>query len=392
MSKVMIIGAGGVGGVVTHKCAQRPDVFTDIVLASRTIEKCERIARRLDRPIRTARVDADDPRALAALIETHAPDLVLHVALPYQDLTIMDACLEAGVPYLDTACYEPPDEARYSYARQWAYDDAFRSRGLMALLGCGFDPGVTNLYIAHALKTHFEEIHAVDIVDCNAGRHGFAFATNFNAEINIREVTARGRYYENGRWIETEPLSVHEPFDFPEIGRREVYLMYHEELESLVQHLPGLKRIRFWMSFSQEYLTHLRVLEDIGMTRIDPIVFQGVEIVPLKFLQALLPDPSSLGETYSGKTCIGCRIEGVKAGRRRTYFIYNISDHAACYREVGANAVSYTAGVPAVLGAELMLSGVWSGAGVFNVEQLDPDPFMSRIGRYGLPWNAFFLD
>lgn len=392
MSRVLIIGAGGVGGVVTHKCAQMPEVFSEIVLASRTLAKCEAIRDQLSRPIQTAQVDADKAPELVALIRKVAPDILINVALPYQDLTIMDACLETGVPYVDTACYEPLEEARYSYTWQWEYQERFAGSGLMALLGCGFDPGVTNIYLAHALKHHFDEIDFVDIVDCNAGQHGFAFATNFNPEINLREVTARGRYYENGQWLETDPLSVHKPFDYPEIGPRESYLMYHEELESLVRHIPGIKRIRFWMTFSQEYLTHLRVLQNVGMTRIDPVTFQGVAIVPLQFLKALLPEPSSLGETYAGKTCIGCLIEGIKDGKVRKYFIYNICDHAACYREVRANAVSYTAGVPPVLGAALMLKGVWSGAGVFNVEQLDPAPFLAEIGQYGLPWQEKFLD
>lgn len=392
MSRVLIIGAGGVGGVVTHKCAQVPEVFNEIVLASRTLEKCEAIRSQLTRPIQTAQVDADNVPELVTLIRKVAPDVLINVALPYQDLTIMDACLETGVPYVDTACYEPLDEARYSYTWQWEYQERFAAKGLMALLGCGFDPGVTNIYLAHALKNHFDEIHYVDIVDCNAGQHGFPFATNFNPEINIREITARGRYYENGQWLETDPLSVHKPIDYPEVGPRESYLMYHEELESLVRHIPGIKRIRFWMTFSQEYLTHLRVLQNVGMTRIDPVTFQGVDIVPLQFLKALLPEPSSLGETYAGKTCIGCFIEGLKDGKPRKYFVYNICDHAACYREVRANAVSYTAGVPPVLGAALMLNGTWAGAGVFNVEQLDPTPFMAEIGRYGLPWKEVFLD
>jgi saccharopine dehydrogenase (NAD+, L-lysine forming) len=392
MSRVLIIGAGGVGGVVAHKCAQFPQVFSEIILASRTLEKCEKIKSQITRPLQTAQVDADNTRELVSFMGQVLPDLVINVALPYQDLSIMEACLEAGVPYLDTACYEPPDEAKYSHIWQWAYHERFRDKGLMAVLGCGFDPGVTNIYIAHALKNYFDEIHFVDIMDCNAGQHGFAFATNFNPEINIREVTARGKYYENGQWLETDPLSVHKSFDFPEIGPKEMYLMYHEELESLVKHLPSLKRIRFWMSFSQEYLTHLRVLQNVGMTRIDPVTFQGVEIVPLQFLKALLPEPSSLGETYEGKTCIGCMIEGIKDGKPKKYFVYNICDHGACYREVRANAISYTAGVPPVLGAALMLNRSWSGAGVFNVEQLDPTPFMAEIGKYGLPWTEVFFD
>jgi saccharopine dehydrogenase (NAD+, L-lysine forming) len=391
MNRVLIIGAGGVGGVVTHKCAQFPELFPEIILASRTLDKCEKIRGQLTRPIQTAQVDADDPRQVISLIEKFAPDLLINVALPYQDLSIMDACLETRVPYLDTACYEPPTEAKYSYTWQWEYHERFAKKGLMALLGCGFDPGVTNIYVAHALKNYFDEIHFIDIVDCNAGKHDFAFATNFNPEINIREVTARGRYYEKGQWLETDPLSVHQSFDFPEIGPREAYLMYHEELESLVRHVPGIRRIRFWMTFSQEYLTHLRVLQNVGLTRIDPVTFQGIDIIPLQFLKSLLPEPSSLGETYQGKTCIGCIIEGVKGGKTRKYFVYNICEHSACYREVRANAVSYTAGVPPVLGAALMLNGTWSGAGVFNVEQLDPAPFMAQIGEYGLPWKEVFL-
>ncbi len=390
MGKVMIIGAGGVGSVVTHKCAQVPEVFSEILLASRTLDKCERIRSDLPRPITTARVDADNTAELAALMRKFSPDLVINVALPYQDLTIMDACLETGVDYLDTANYEPRDEARFCYKWQWDYQERFREKGLMALLGCGFDPGVTNVFCAHALKNRFDEIHAIDIMDCNAGEHGHPFATNFNPEINIREVTGKGRYFENGNWIETDPLSVHELFDFPQIGPREMYLMYHEEMESLVKHIPGLKKIRFWMTFSQEYLTHLRVLQDVGMTRIDPVVFQGCEIVPLQFLKALLPEPSSLGANYKGKTCIGCMIEGTRDGRRRKYYIYNICDHAEAYREVKAQAISYTTGVPAMIGAMMMLTGKWRGKGVFNVEQFDPDPFMEKLGRHGLPWTETF--
>lgn len=392
MSKVIIIGAGGVGGVVTHKCAQVPELFSEILLASRTVEKCERIKHQLNRPIETARVDADNTSELVALFKRFSPDLVINVALPYQDLTIMDACLETGVDYLDTANYEPPDEAKFCYKWQWDYHDRFRDRGIMALLGCGFDPGVTNIFCAHALKHHFDEIHTIDIVDCNAGDHGHPFATNFNPEINIREITARGKYYEGGQWLETDPMAVHKTFDFPEIGPREMYLMYHEELESLAKNIPGVKRIRFWMTFSQEYLTHLRVLQNVGMTRIDPVDYEGTQVVPLKFLKSLLPDPSSLAENYKGKTCIGCIIEGIRNGQPRKYFIYNICDHAECYREVKAQAISYTTGVPAMIGAMMMLQGKWRGKGVFNVEQFDPDPFMEALGRYGLPWTEKFLD
>ena len=391
MNRVMIIGAGGVGGVVAHKCAQMPEVFSEIVLASRTIEKCEKIRSQLTRPIDIAQVDADNTPELVALIRRVSPKLVINVALPYQDLTIMDACLETGVDYLDTANYEPPDEARFCYKWQWDYHDRFRERGLMALLGCGFDPGVTNIFCAYALKHHFDQIHTIDIMDCNAGKHGHAFATNFNPEINIREVTARGKYYEDGRWVETEPMVIHETFDFPEIGPREMYLMYHEELESLAKNIPGVKRMRFWMTFSEEYLTHLRVLQNVGMTRIDPVSFQGCEIVPLQFLKALLPEPSSLGANYSGKTNIGCMIEGVKDGKPRKYYVYNVCDHAEAYREVKAQAISYTTGVPAVVGAMMMLRGEWKGKGVFNVEELDPDPFMEKLGPHGLPWTEKFL-
>ncbi len=392
MSKVMIIGAGGVGGVVTRKCAQVPEVFSEILLASRTVEKCEHIRSQLSRPIETAQVDADNTSELVALMKSFSPELVINVALPYQDLTIMEACLETGVDYLDTANYEPPDEARFCYKWQWDYHDRFREKNLMALLGCGFDPGVTNIFCAHALKHHFDQIHTIDIVDCNAGDHGHPFATNFNPEINIREITARGKYYENGRWIETDPMSVHKTFDFPEIGPREMYLMYHEELESLAKNIPGVKRIRFWMTFAEEYLTHLRVLENVGMTRIDPVDYEGKQVVPLKFLKSLLPDPSSLAENYKGKTCIGCVMEGVKDGQVKKYFIYNISDHAQCYREVKAQAISYTTGVPAMIGAMLMLQGKWRGTGVFNVEEFDPDPFMEALNAYGLPWNEKFPD
>lgn len=392
MSKVLIIGAGGVGGVVTHKCAQAPEIFSEIVLASRTLEKCEKIRDQLSSPIEIAKVDADNTTELVELIRHVQPRLIINVALPYQDLSIMDACLETGVDYLDTANYEPPDEAKFCYKWQWDYQERFKQKGLMALLGCGFDPGVTNVFCAHALKHHFDEVHTIDIMDCNAGEHGHPFATNFNPEINIREVTARGKYYEDGQWMETDPLSVHKSFDFPEIGPREMYLMYHEELESLVKNIPGMKRIRFWMTFSQEYLTHLRVLQNVGMTRIDPVQFEGCEIVPLQFLKALLPEPSSLGENYRGKTCIGCMIEGMKGGKKKKYYIYNICDHAEAYKEVKAQAISYTTGVPAAIGAMLMLQGTWKGAGVFNVEEFDPAPFMERLSKYGLPWTERFWD
>jgi saccharopine dehydrogenase (NAD+, L-lysine-forming) len=366
-------------------------VFGEICLASRTKAKCDKIAAQLKRPIRTAAVDADDPKQTAALIRDFKPDLVLNVALPYQDLAIMDACLATGVNYLDTANYEPPNVAKFEYSWQWAYRQRFEKANLMALLGCGFDPGVSNIFIAYALKHHFDEIHEVDIMDCNAGSHGKAFATNFNPEINIREITQRGRYFEGGAWKETDPLTIHKTFDFPEVGPKEMYLMYHEELESLVQNIPGLKAIRFWMTFGQEYLTHLRVLQNVGMTRIDPVEYEGHQIVPLKFLKAVLPEPSSLGENYTGKTNIGCMIKGVKSGKPLTYYVYQVCDHAECYKEVKAQAISYTTGVPAMIGAKMMLQGQWMKPGVWNTEQFDPDPFMADLNRYGLPWVETFL-
>ncbi len=392
MSKVLIVGAGGVGQVVAHKCAQVPEVFSEIMLASRTKEKCDRIAAQIARPIATARVDADRVPEMAALIREFQPQVVINVALPYQDLAIMDACLETGVHYLDTANYEPPDEARFCYAWQWAYQERFRERGLMALLGSGFDPGVTNVFTAYAAKHHFDEIHELEIIDCNAGDHGQPFATNFNPEINIREITQRGKFWENGQWVETDPLSVSQVYDFPEgIGPRKIYLLFHEELESLVKHFPTIRKARFWMTFSDNYLKHLEVLQNVGMTRIDPVVFEGREIVPIKFLKALLPDPGSLGPLTKGRTCIGNLISGVKDGKPRRYYVYNICDHEACYREVGSQAISYTTGVPAMIGALMIVTGAWKGAGVFNMEQFDPDPFMERLNRHGLPWTETFL-
>ena len=388
MSRVLIIGAGGVGRVVAHKCAQLPDVFSDICLASRTQSKCDQIASELNCPIQTAALNADEVGQTVNLIKRFRPDLVINVALPYQDLAIMDACLEADVDYLDTANYEPPDEARFEYKWQWAYQEKFKKAGRMALLGSGFDPGVTNVFCAYAQKHLFDEIEQVDILDCNAGDHGYPFATNFNPEINIREVTSIGRYWEEGDWKETPPLSVKRDFDFPEVGVRRAYLMYHEELESLALHLKGLKRIRFWMTFGESYLTHLRVLENVGMTGIKPVEFQGQQIVPLQFLKALLPDPASLGPRTKGKTCIGCLVDGSKDGKRRRVFIYNVCDHQACYEEVKSQAVSYTTGVPAMIGAKQILSGQWREPGVFNMEQLDPDPFMTDLNACGLPWNV----
>ncbi len=387
MSKVMIIGAGGVSNVTTQKCGMVPDVFSEILLASRTESKCKEIAARTKIPVHTAKVDADQSSEVAALIKDYKPELVINLALPYQDLAIMDACLECGVDYLDTANYEPKDEAKFCYKWQWDYRERFEKAGLMALLGCGFDPGVTNIFCGYQQKHNFDEINQIDILDCNAGEHGKAFATNFNPEINIREITQRGKYWENGKWLETDPLSEHFSFDYPEIGPRESYLMYHEELESLVQNIKGLKRIRFWMTFGQEYLTHLRVLQNVGMTRIDPVEFQGVEIVPLQFLKAVLPDPGGLAEGYSGKTCIGCICKGKKDGKEISRYIYNICDHAETFKEVQAQAISYTTGVPAMIGAMMMLKKIWRGEGVFNVEEFDPDPFMDQLNVHGLPWT-----
>ncbi len=391
MNKVLIIGAGGVSNVVVQKCASVPGVFGEIVLASRTVSKCdqiaERVKRRLNRTVVTEKVDADNVRETVALIRKHQPNLVINVALPYQDLNIMDACLETGVDYLDTANYEPLDTAKFEYKWQWDYQDRYQNANIMALLGSGFDPGTTNVFCAYAQKHLFDEIHTVDIVDCNGGDHGKAFATNFNPEINIREVTARGRYYENGEWKSTDPLSVHQSFDFPGVGVREMYLMYHEEMESLSHNIKGVKRMRFWMTFGQEYLTHLRVLQNVGMTRIDEVEYNGQKIVPLQFLKAVLPDPGSLAENYTGKTSIGCVIEGMKNGEFKRYFIYNICDHAETYKEVKAQAVSYTTGVPAMIGAKMILTGNWKKAGVFNMEEFDPDPFMDDLNKYGLPWQ-----
>lgn len=391
MSKVLIIGAGGVGHVVAHKCAQVPEVFTEIMLASRTKSKCDAIAasvkERTGRTIQTAALDADNVAETVALIKSFQPKLVLNVALPYQDLALMDACLETGVDYLDTANYEPLDEAKFEYKWQWAYQDRFKEKGLMALLGSGFDPGVTNVYCAYAQKHLFDEIHELDIIDCNAGDHGQPFATNFNPEINIREITQRGRYWERGEWVETDPLSWRMSYDFPDgIGPKDCYLMYHEELESLVQNLKGLKRARFWMTFSQNYLNHLKVLEGIGMTSIEPVDYKGQKIVPLQFLKAVLPEPGSLGPLTKGRTCIGCVMKGIKDGKERKAYIYNICSHEEAYREVGSQAISYTTGVPAMIGAMMMMTGKWRGEGVFNMEQLDPDPFMEKLNIHGLPW------
>jgi saccharopine dehydrogenase (NAD+, L-lysine-forming) len=387
MGKVLIIGAGGVGTVVAHKMAESPEVFTEIMLASRTKSKCDAIASKIGGGrIKTAKVDADNVPELVDLINEFKPDLVVNVALPYQDLTIMDACLETGVSYLDTANYEPIDEAKFEYKWQWAYADRFKQAGITAILGCGFDPGVTSIYTAYAVKHHFDEIQYLDIVDCNAGDHGKAFATNFNPEINIREVTQKGKYWENGKWVETEPHQIHQPINYPEIGPKESYVIYHEELESLVKNYPTLKRARFWMTFGQEYLTHLRVIQNIGMAGIAPINYNGVEIVPIQFLKAVLPNPGDLGENYTGWTSIGCRIKGIKDGKEKTYYVYNNCSHEVAYKETGTQGVSYTTGVPAMIGAMMYMKGLWKKPGVYNVEEFNPDPFMDALNKYGLPW------
>ena len=392
MSRVLVIGAGGVGSVAVHKMAMARDVFSHITLASRRIDKCDAVAtsvkQRTDVSIATAELDADDVEATTALINAVKPRVVVNLALPYQDLAIMEACLKAGVNYLDTANYEPRDEARFEYGWQWAYQERFKAAGLMALLGCGFDPGVTSVFTGHVRKHLLDRIDTLDILDCNGGDNGLPFATNFNPEINIREVTAPSRHWENGAWVEGPALAHKQVFDFDQVGPRNMYLMYHEELESLARFHPEIKRIRFWMTFGESYLRHLEVLGNVGMTRIDPVMFEGREIIPLRFLKALLPEPSSLGSVTRGKTNIGVVATGEKNGDPRTVYVLNICEHEAAYAETGSQAVSYTTGVPAMIGAALMLTGQWRGAGVFNIEQLDPDPFMDMLGRHGLPWQV----
>jgi len=391
MGKVLVIGAGGVAGVAVHKCAQNSDVFSEICIASRNRDKCDALKAQVEgktsAKITTAQVDATDVPALIALIEQERPDVVLNLALPYHDLPIMDACLATKVHYVDTANYEPEDTAKFEYSWQWAYRDRYEQAGITALLGSGFDPGVTGVFSAYALKHYFDEIHYIDILDCNGGDHGYPFATNFNPEINIREVSARGRYWENGQWIETEPMEIKRVYNFDQVGEKDMYLLYHEELESLAQNIPGLKRIRFFMTFGESYLRHLQCLENVGMTSIEPIQFEGKEIIPLQFLKAVLPDPASLGPRTKGKTNIGCIFQGIKDGEAKSLYIYNVCDHEECYREVGSQAVSYTTGVPAMIGTMLVMQGLWRRPGVFNVEEFDPDPFMDALNKWGLPWQ-----
>ncbi len=393
MGKALIIGCGGVAGVAIHKCCQNSDVFEEICIASRTKSKCDALKAKLDggkTKITTAQVDADNTEELIALINREKPDVVLNLALPYQDLTIMDACLATKTNYVDTANYEPPETAKFEYSWQWAYRDRFKEAGITALLGSGFDPGVTGVFSAYALKHHFDEIHYIDILDCNGGDHGYPFATNFNPEINIREVSANGSWWENGKWIETKPMEIKRTYNFEGVGEKDMYLLHHEELESLGLNIKGIKRIRFFMTFGESYLTHLRCLEDVGMTSIEPIDFEGKKIIPLQFLKALLPDPASLGPRTVGKTNIGCIFRGIKDGKEKTYYLYNICDHQECYKEVQSQAISYTTGVPAMIGAEMLMTGKWNKKGVFNIEEFDPDPFMEELNRWGLPWKESF--
>ena len=392
MGKVLIVGCGGVASVAVHKCCQNSKVFDAICIASRTVSKCEALKEKLQASyngtITTAQVDADNPEELIALIEREKPGVVLNLALPYQDLTIMDACLATGVDYVDTANYEPEDTAKFEYKWQWAYREKFEKAGITALLGSGFDPGVTGVFSAYALKHYFDEINYIDILDCNGGDHGYPFATNFNPEINIREVSAKGSYWEDGHWVETEPMEIKREYDFPEVGMKDMYLLHHEEIESLALNIPGIKRIRFFMTFGQSYLTHLKCLENVGMTSIEPIMYEGKEIVPLQFLKAVLPDPASLGPRTKGKTNIGCIFTGKKDGKEKTIYIYNVCDHEECYKEVGSQAVAYTTGVPAMIGAMMLMTKTWDKDGVYNIEEFDPDPFMDALNEFGLPWKV----
>lgn len=409
MSKVLVIGCGGVAGVAIRKCAQNDEVFSEICIASRTLSKCEAVKAELEGKtkavITTAKVDADKVEELIALIKDVKPDVVLNLALPYQDLTIMDACLATGVDYVDTANYEAEDTedpewraiyekrckekgftAYFDYSWQWAYQDRFKEAGITALLGTGFDPGVTSVFSAYALKHYFDEIHTIDILDCNGGDHGYPFATNFNPEINLREVSAKGSYWENGHWVETEPMEIKREYNFEQVGMKDMYLLHHEEIESLAKNIPGVKRIRFFMTFGQSYLTHMKCLENVGMLRTDPVMFNGQEIVPIQFLRTLLPDPASLGPRTVGKTNIGCIFTGIKDGKERSIKIYNVCDHQECYKEVKSQAISYTTGVPAMIGTMMVVKGLWKKPGVFNVEDFDPDPYMEALNKWGLPW------
>ena len=391
MGKALIIGCGGVASVAIHKCCQNSEVFEEICVASRTKSKCDALKEKLEgttkTKITTAQVDANDVDQLVALINQVKPDVVLNLALPYQDLTIMDACLATKTHYVDTANYEPEDTAKFEYSWQWAYRERFEKAGITAVLGSGFDPGVTWVFSAYALKHEFDEINYIDILDCNGGDHGYPFATNFNPEINIREVSANGSYWEDGHWVETKPMEIKRVYNFKEVGEKDMYLLHHEEIESLALNIPGIKRIRFFMTFGESYLNHLKCLEDVGMTSIEPIMYEGREIIPLQFLKAVLPDPASLGPRTKGKTNIGCIFRGKKDGKEKNYYLYNICDHQECYKEVGSQAVAYTTGVPAMIGAMMVITGKWNTPGVHNVEEFDPDPFMDALNQWGLPWQ-----
>ena len=394
MGKALIIGCGGVASVAIAKCCQNSEVFTEIMIASRTLSKCDALKEKLQPTtktiIHTRQVDADKVPELVAIMEEFKPDVCLNLALPYQDLTIMDACLATKTPYVDTANYEPLDTAKFEYKWQWAYHDRFKEAGITALLGSGFDPGVTGVFSAYALKHQFDEINYIDILDCNGGDHGYPFATNFNPEINIREVSAKGSYWEDGKWVETEPMEIKRVYNFDQVGEKDMYLLHHEELESLGKNIPGIKRIRFFMTFGQSYLTHLKCLENVGMTSIEPVIYEGHEIVPLQFLKFMLPDPATLGPRTVGKTNIGCIFKGKKDGKEKKYYLYNVCDHQECYKEVGSQAISYTTGVPAMIGAMLIMNGTWKRPGVYNIEEFDPDPFMDALNKWGLPWIEDF--
>ena len=394
MGKALIIGCGGVASVAIAKCCQNSEVFTEIMIASRTLSKCDALKEKLQPTtktiIHTRQVDADKVPELIAIMEEFKPDVCLNLALPYQDLTIMDACLATKTPYVDTANYEPLDTAKFEYKWQWAYHDRFKEAGITALLGSGFDPGVTGVFSAYALKHQFDEINYIDILDCNGGDHGYPFATNFNPEINIREVSAKGSYWEDGKWVETEPMEIKRVYNFDQVGEKDMYLLHHEELESLGKNIPGIKRIRFFMTFGQSYLTHLKCLENVGMTSIEPVIYEGHEIVPLQFLKFMLPDPATLGPRTVGKTNIGCIFKGKKDGKEKKYYLYNVCDHQECYKEVGSQAISYTTGVPAMIGAMLIMNGTWKRPGVYNIEEFDPDPFMDALNKWGLPWIEDF--
>lgn len=399
MGRALIIGAGGVAGVAVHKCCQNPEVFEEICIASRTKSKCDDLKKACEEKygvgagktvITTEQVDADSVEQLVELINKYKPDIVMNIALPYQDLTIMEACLQTKTHYMDTANYEPPETAHFEYSWQWAYREKFEKAGITALLGSGFDPGVTGVFSAYAMKHYFDEIEYIDILDCNGGDHGYPFATNFNPEINIREVSAKGSYWEDGHWVETEPMEIKRVYNFDGVGEKDMYLLHHEEIESLALNIKGIKRIRFFMTFGQSYLTHLKCLENVGMTSIEPIEFEGHQIIPLQFLKAVLPDPASLGPRTVGKTNIGCIFQGKKDGKDVTYYVYNMCDHQECYKEVGSQAISYTTGVPAMIGAMMIMTGKWNKPGVYNIEEFDPDPFMEALNKFGLPWKEDF--